>query len=89
MSAPTVVFSHGKDGEPWGIKIAALAETARGEGYAVDSADYRGINDVSQRAVILQEICKSVRGDLVLWVRVLAPTTCCRLPPACTLSVCS
>ena len=66
MTPPTVVFSHGKDGEPWGIKIAALAETARGEGYTVDSADYRAVNDVEQRAAILQELCKSIRGDLVL-----------------------
>ena len=27
-----VVFSHGKDSEPWGHKILALAETARGHG---------------------------------------------------------
>jgi predicted esterase len=66
MSEVCVVFSHGKDSEPWGVKIAALAETARGEGYAVESVDYRGINDVRQRAEMLTELCNSIRGDLIL-----------------------
>jgi pimeloyl-ACP methyl ester carboxylesterase len=66
MSAPNVVFSHGQDSGPWGIKIAALAETARGEGFVIDSVDYEGVNDVTQRAAILSEFCKSKRGDLVL-----------------------
>ena len=31
MSEACVVFSHGTDGEPWGTKVSALAETARVE----------------------------------------------------------
>jgi pimeloyl-ACP methyl ester carboxylesterase len=66
MSEACVVFSHGKDGEPWGTKVSALAETARVEGYAIDSVDYRGIDDVRQRTALLLETCKSIRGELVL-----------------------
>ena len=66
MTPPCVVFSHGMNAGPWGVKIAALAETARGEGYVVDSADYGEVNDVARRAAILLDLCKSIRGDLVL-----------------------
>lgn len=66
MSQGCVVFSHGKDGEPWGVKIRALAETARAEGYEVESVDYRGIDSVQERTAKLIDACKSVRGDLVL-----------------------
>jgi pimeloyl-ACP methyl ester carboxylesterase len=47
--APHVIFSHGKDSEPWGRKILALAETARAAGCSVDSVDYRGIDEVERR----------------------------------------
>jgi predicted alpha/beta-hydrolase family hydrolase len=66
MSQGWVVFSHGKDSEPWGVKIRALAETARAEGYAVESVDYRGIDSPEARTARLIDTCKSVRGDLVL-----------------------
>lgn len=66
MSQGWVVFSHGKDSEPWGIKIRTLAETARNEGYGVESVDYRGIDSPEARAAKLIDTCKSLRGDLVL-----------------------
>lgn len=44
-----VIFSHGKDSEPWGRKIIALADTARAAGCSVESIDYRGIDDVHAR----------------------------------------
>ena len=44
MANRYVVFSHGKDSAPWGKKITALADVARGEGYEVESVDYRGID---------------------------------------------
>jgi pimeloyl-ACP methyl ester carboxylesterase len=61
-----VVFSHGKDSGPWGRKINALAETARSEGYQVDSVDYRGIDSPRDRIARLMDFCKHVQGDLVL-----------------------
>ena len=44
-----VIFSHGKDSEPWGRKILALADTARAAGCSVESVDYRGIDAVERR----------------------------------------
>ena len=61
----TVVFSHGKDGEPWGNKIVALAEVARGRGMHVESVDYRQIDDPSARAAKLLEFARSLAGPLI------------------------
>jgi len=44
-----LVFSHGKDSEPWGTNIVALAETARDLGWQCESVDYRGIDTVQGR----------------------------------------
>ena len=61
-----VVFSHGKDSEPWGRKISLLAGTARAEGYEVDSVDYRGIDEPTARVARLVEACQGLSGELVL-----------------------
>ncbi len=61
-----VVFSHGQDSEPWGSKIAAMAEIAREEGYQVESVDYRGIDRPEDRVTRLLATCKDLRGALVL-----------------------
>jgi pimeloyl-ACP methyl ester carboxylesterase len=45
----TVVFSHGKESGPWGTKITAMAVVARDLGAAVESVDYRGLNDPATR----------------------------------------
>jgi pimeloyl-ACP methyl ester carboxylesterase len=66
MANRYVVFSHGKDSEPWGKKITALADVARGEGYDVESVDYRGIDTARGRIDKLIEVCKKLSGDLVL-----------------------
>jgi len=49
VSLSTVVFSHGKESGPWGSKITAMAETVRSLGMAVESVDYRGLNDPAAR----------------------------------------
>jgi pimeloyl-ACP methyl ester carboxylesterase len=61
-----VVFSHGLEGSPWGVKITALASTARSEGYETISVDYRGIDNVPARITKLVDACKECRGELVL-----------------------
>lgn len=61
-----VVFSHGQASGPWGRKISALAEIARGEGYEAHSVDYRGIDDPRARLAKLAEFCKELTGELVL-----------------------
>ena len=66
MTERYVVFSHGKDSEPWGSKIAAMAEIAREEGFVVESVDYRGIDDPKERVTRLLAFCKDLRGSLVL-----------------------
>ena len=66
MSEPYVVFSHGQDGAPWGTKIVAMAEVARRHGFAVESIDYRGIDDPILRVAKLLAACKQLPGPLVL-----------------------
>lgn len=44
-----VYFSHGQESGPWGSKISRLAPIAAGLGFAVESVDYRGIDDPDQR----------------------------------------
>jgi alpha/beta superfamily hydrolase len=77
-----VLFNHGLESTPWGKKISALAETARGEGYKVESIDYRGIADPEKRVQLLVESCRELRGELVLvgsslgaWVAAKAAST--------------
>ena len=57
-----IVFSHGKDGEPWGSKIKAMAEIARKYRLTVESVDYRGIDDPAARVARLLEVCRSLRA---------------------------
>lgn len=61
-----VVFSHGKDGDPWGAKIVAMAEVARAQGYLVESVDYRGMDDPLARVQRLMQVCRGLQGSLVL-----------------------
>jgi len=66
MAERYVVFSHGKDGEPWGRKIVSMAELARSEGFQVESVDYRGLENPQDRVTRLLAFCKDLRGSLVL-----------------------
>ncbi len=64
--ARIVVFSHGKDSEPWGTKILALAQVAQRCDYAVESIDYRGIDTVEGRLAKLLAACRSLPPRPVL-----------------------
>lgn len=64
--APTVVFSHGKDGDPWGPKIVAMAEVARRHGLRVESIDYRGMDDPAARVSKALEFCRALAEPLIL-----------------------
>ena len=66
MHSPTIIFSHGKEGEPWGIKIAAMAEVARNLGYRVESVDYRGIADPRQRVEKLLEFAQGISRPVLV-----------------------
>ena len=62
----TVVFSHGQESGPWGTKIRAMAELARGLGCAVDSIDYQGIADPTARVEKLVAECGDIDDALIL-----------------------
>jgi fermentation-respiration switch protein FrsA (DUF1100 family) len=61
-----VVFSHGRDGTPFGTKIRALYEIAEAEGYEVAAVDYRGVDSVEERVQMLHEFCRGFTGHLLL-----------------------
>lgn len=62
----TVVFSHGKESGPWGIKITRLAPVAAELGFQVVSIDYRGIVDPVERVRLLLAQSPQERGMVVL-----------------------
>jgi pimeloyl-ACP methyl ester carboxylesterase len=62
----TIIFSHGKDSEPWGGKITAMAEVARRHDLRVESVDYRITNDPLERVNLLLHFCKQIPGELIL-----------------------
>ena len=65
-SLGTVVFSHGKESGPWGSKITAMAAVVRALGVAVESVDYRGLDDPGARVRKLIGLGKEFKGPLVL-----------------------
>jgi len=62
----TVVFSHGQESGPWGTKIRAMAEMAKGLGCAVESIDYQGIADPTERVSKLVKECAQIDDALLL-----------------------
>ncbi|HUY83808.1 MAG TPA: YqiA/YcfP family alpha/beta fold hydrolase [Steroidobacteraceae bacterium] len=62
----TVIFSHGKESGPWGAKITAMAAVVRDLGCAVESVDYRGIDDPRARVERLIDAGRAADGPLVL-----------------------
>ena len=65
-SLGTVVFSHGKESGPWGSKITAMAAVVRDLEAAVESVDYRGLDDPADRVRKLVGIGAELRAPLVL-----------------------
>ena len=62
----TVCFSHGQESGPWGTKIQALADVARGAGHAVESLDYQGMPDPQARAQKLAAWCRAQPAPAIL-----------------------
>lgn len=62
----TVIFSHGQESGPWGTKIRAMADLARGMGCEADSIDYQGIADPTERVAKLVAECSGIDDTLVL-----------------------
>lgn len=65
-SSGTVVFSHGRESGPWGSKITAMAATVRTQGWAVESVDYRGLDDPRDRVAKLLGVGREFQHSLVL-----------------------
>ena len=65
-STGTVVFSHGKESGPWGSKITAMAAVVRDLGSAVESVDYRGLDDPGDRVRKLAGVGGEFKAPLVL-----------------------
>jgi pimeloyl-ACP methyl ester carboxylesterase len=68
MSSQYIVFSHGRDSEPWGQKIVAMAAVARRHGLEVESVDYRALPDPAARVSRLLEVCKSLSSAPLILV---------------------
>ena len=62
----TVIFSHGQESGPWGSKIRAMSERAKTLGCGVDSLDYQGIADPTERVEKLLRECADIDDDLIL-----------------------
>lgn len=62
----TVVFSHGKESGPWGAKITAMAAVVRDLGMAVESVDYRGMDDPHARVAKLEAVVGRLPDAAVL-----------------------
>ena len=62
----TVVFSHGKESGPWGAKITAMAVVARDLNLGVESVDYRGLDDPTQRVEKLLAVGRDFKGPVAL-----------------------
>ena len=63
---PVVYFAHGKESGPWGIKITALAEMARHQGFAVESPDYRGLSTTERIQLLTRRLDEEVRPVLLV-----------------------
>jgi alpha/beta superfamily hydrolase len=66
MNERVVIFSHGRDSEPWGSKIMAMAECARAHGYRAESVDYRGIDDPTARVHTLLEFGRNLPAAVLV-----------------------
>ena len=62
----TVIFSHGQESGPWGSKIRAMAELARELGCRVESIDYQGIADPTERVNKLIAEGRDINDTLIL-----------------------
>ncbi len=66
MQNITVVFAHGRESGPWGVKIRALARVAESFGCQVVSRDDSDTQDPELRVSRLIEEAGSLQGPVVL-----------------------
>ncbi len=61
-----VVYNHGKDSNPWGVKTLRFADVAKRYGYGFESPDYQELSDPDQRVRQLQAMDLSDYDRVVL-----------------------
>lgn len=61
----TVIFAHGKESGPQGVKIEALSLVARRHGWRTLSPDFRGL-DPAARVAKLLDVASALEGELLL-----------------------
>ena len=66
MTPATVVFCHGRESGPWGLKIRALAKIAERFSCRVVSLDDEGVFDPAVRVRHLIDEVKDLPGTLIL-----------------------
>jgi pimeloyl-ACP methyl ester carboxylesterase len=66
QSFRTVVFSHGMESGPWGLKITAMAQVVRELALQVESVDYRGMDDPAERVEKLVAVASALPDSVVL-----------------------
>ena len=66
MTMPAVYFSHGQESGPWGSKIKSMAATVQKLGCRVESVDYQGMADPTDRVEKLIAECADVEDPLLL-----------------------
>jgi pimeloyl-ACP methyl ester carboxylesterase len=66
MPRYTVVFAHGRESGPWGVKIRALAKVAEGLGCGVVSRDDSDNRDPELRIDRLIDEVKAIDGPIIL-----------------------
>lgn len=62
----TVLFAHGKDSGPRGLKIRALSRVANKLGWQPRAIDFRGLDDPQQRVDRLLQLAPELTAPLVL-----------------------
>lgn len=66
VSRSLVIFSHGKESGPWGIKISALATVAQNREFDVESIDYTDLTDPEARVRRLLARCSGEARPIIL-----------------------
>ena len=61
-----VIFSHGKESGPWGLKIQSMAQVAKQHDCNVISIDYTDLMDAEQRVQRLEEYDLPEHNKLIL-----------------------
>lgn len=63
---PKIIFSHGKESGPYGIKITAMIEVAKACGYESVSLDYQGMDDPETRVSKLLDYVGDETEEVIL-----------------------